>query len=85
MMQPAWYEEQSPGPGQQFVLEITQAFEQITEAPERFGPWLGSASVRRFPLKRFPYALLYEIRPDKVRILCARHHKRHPSYGSGRK
>ena len=79
-----WYEDQKEGLGDDFFLKLTQALNQISENPQRFGFWLESQSVRRAKLKRFPYAILYEIRPGKVRILCVRHNKRHPAFGRGR-
>ena len=51
---------------------------------EGHGFWLGSTTVCRAKLVRFPYAVLYEIRPGNVRILCVRDHKCHRAYGSDR-
>lgn len=79
-----WYEEQREGLGDDFFLKLNQALNLIAARPENFGFWLGSMTVRRAKLKRFPYAVLYEIRPGKVKILCLRHDKRHPRYGLDR-
>ena len=80
-----WYEEQRKGLGDDFFTQLSQVLMQIQKQPESFGFWLGSSAIRRFKLKRFPYDVLYEVRPDQVRILCLRHEKRHPSYGIGRR
>jgi len=80
-----WYEEQSSGLGDDFFTKLTVALDSVVARPEAHGLWLGSKTVRRVKLKRFPYAVLYEIRPDRIRVLCVRHDKRHPSYGVGRK
>ncbi len=79
-----WYEDRSNGLGDDFFTKLTTTLAIILANPERNGFWLGSKIVRRASLKRFPFAVLYEIRPGKVRILCVRHDKRHPSYGMGR-
>ena len=80
----AWYEEQRTGLGGEFFEGFTAALQQIQSHPERFGFWLESKFVRWLKMKRFPYAILFEIRPDRVRILCLRHEKRHPSFGLNR-
>jgi hypothetical protein len=40
--------------------------------------------VRRRLLRRFPYALLYKIKPDSIRILAVMNLRRRPSYWLGR-
>jgi toxin ParE1/3/4 len=79
-----WYEEAQAGLGDDFFAKLTAVLDVIAARPESHGFWLGSVTIRRAKLKRFPYAVLYEIRPDRVRILCVRHDKRHPAYGLGR-
>jgi plasmid stabilization system protein ParE len=79
-----WYEEQRAGLGDDLFAKLTGVLDEIAERPEGHAFWLGSGTIRRAKLKRFPYAVLYEIRPGKVRVLCVRHNKRHPAYGMGR-
>ena len=79
-----WYEEQREGLGDDFFAKLIGVLDVIAERPEGHGLWLGSRTVRRAKLKRFPYPILYDIRPGKVRVLCVRHDKRHPAYGMGR-
>lgn len=76
-----WYGEQSAGLGGAFFARLTDALNGVSEHPEKHSFWVGSKTLRRAKLKRFPYAVLYEIRPDRVRVLCLRHDKRHPGYG----
>lgn len=80
----AWYEEQSEGLGDDFFDQLQLTLARITEHPERFAFWLGSKIMRRAKLNRFPYDVIFEVRPDRVRVTCVRHEKRHPNYGSGR-
>lgn len=81
----AWYEDQNPGLGEAFLSAVLATLNQIQIRPDGFGFFLGSKTVRRSRLKRFPYDVLYEIRPDRIRILCLRHCKRRPSYGQRRR
>ena len=41
-------------------------------------------AVRRRLLRRFPYALLYKIKPDGIRVLAVMNLKRRPTYWIGR-
>jgi hypothetical protein len=79
-----WYEEQSEGLGDDFFVKFESALRAIQLNPSGNAFWLESTTVRRAKLKRFPYAVLYKAYPDKVRILCVRHDKKHPRYGMGR-
>ena len=79
-----WYEDRREGLGNDFFTKLSAALEQILSNPESHGFWLASKTIRRVRLKRFPYAVLYEIRPATIRILCVRHDKRRPNYGLAR-
>lgn len=37
--------------------------------------------MRRASLRKFPYLILYKIRPDTIRVSVVKHEKRHPKYG----
>lgn len=76
-----WYEDQSGGLGDDFFARFTDALTSVSKHPQKHSFWLGSKTLRRVKWKRFPYAILDEIHPDRVRILCLRHDKRHPGYG----
>lgn len=39
---------------------------------------------RIYPLRIFPYAVVYRPVNDGLRILVVRHHSRHPNHGQGR-
>jgi hypothetical protein len=40
--------------------------------------------VRRVVLRRFPYALIYAIKPQEILVLAVAHHSREPGYWHGR-
>jgi plasmid stabilization system protein ParE len=79
-----WYEDQSEGLGDDFFTKFESALKLIQANPTSHGFWFQSNTVRRSKLKRFPYAVLFEICPDRIRVLCLRHDKQHPRYGMAR-
>lgn len=62
--------------------EVAQFYERDTEYPEAARVVLGS--IRRRLLRRFPYAVLYRLYGDSVRILAVMNLKRRPVYWIGR-
>jgi plasmid stabilization system protein ParE len=77
-----YYELESPGLGAAFLSEVERSCNEITKYPAGGPVVLGS--VRRRLLRRFPYALLYSIYPDGVRVLAVMNLKRRPGYWIGR-
>jgi toxin ParE1/3/4 len=78
-----FYDIRSPGLGSVFVDEIEHAIRGISEFPEA-SP-LVCGRVRKRPIAKFPYSLIYSVRPDVIRILAVAHHKRRPFYWRGRR
>jgi plasmid stabilization system protein ParE len=77
-----YYEAESPGLGQSFIKEVERCLASIADHPEAGTTLRGS--VRRRLLRRFPYALLYKIKPPCIRILAVMNLKRRPTYWIGR-
>ncbi len=77
-----YYEGESPGLGQAFVTAVERCTDQIVRYPEAGLAIRGS--VRRRLVRRFPYALLYRVKPTAVRILAVMNLKRRPAYWVGR-
>ena len=73
-----YYEACEPGLGSDFLGEVERALAQIETNPEAFRR-IGRR-VRRKPLWRFPYNLVYAIYPDLIRIVAFAHQKRRPFY-----
>ena len=73
----AWYEEQEPGLGLQFLDEVDAALKAIREHPELFAVLQGT--VRRSILNRFPFGIHYVHRGDTISVLAVVHVARHPS------
>jgi toxin ParE1/3/4 len=77
-----YYAQDRPGLGEAFLAEVQRVTRLLAEKP------MAGTSVRedilRWRLRRFPYAIIYRIRTDHIRILAVAAHKRRPSYWSGR-
>ncbi len=74
-----WYSERSPAVGARFLLDLRHAFAAVAEAPTRWPPYL--IDTRRYPLHRFPYAVIYRVTPDgEARVLAVAHDRRRPGY-----
>jgi plasmid stabilization system protein ParE len=72
------YESCRPGLGEEFGLELEAAFQQILAHPLAW-PKL-DASLRRCQVRRFPYAVIYRVRPREIQILVVMHLHRRPGY-----
>ena len=79
----AWYEDRRNGLGLEMLSEVDHALAAIAEHPSLWPAWPGSdddLSIRRFLLPRFPFALAYVAREEKVVILAVAHLRRRPFY-----
>lgn len=64
--------------GSSFIAEFERSLEVLCTHP-----WLGSewrGKKRRFPLRRFPYSIIYQLRPDEIRVIALAHQSRKPGY-----
>ncbi len=77
-----YYEAERPGVGLAFLDEISRCLKSVTEFPEA-APIVRGA-IRKKLLRKFPYALLYSIKPWGIRILAVMNLKRRPFYWAGR-
>ena len=77
-----YYDLENPGLGSSFLEEVDRCLQSIEDHPEAGVILRGS--VRRRLLHRFPYALLYRIKPSGLRILAVMNLKRRPTSWVGR-
>lgn len=77
-----YYESESAGLGQAFITEVERSADEIVRYPEAGLVMRGS--IRRRLIRRFPYALLYRVKPTEIRILAVMNLKRRPAYWVGR-
>jgi plasmid stabilization system protein ParE len=78
-----FYDLESPGLGDVLLAEVEHALAQVEAFPEAAQPLRDG--VRRHLLHTFPYALLYSLRTDEVRILAVAHQRRRPFYWEDRR
>ena len=77
-----YYDLEEPGLGAAFLEEVDRCLQSIQAAPEVGAILRGT--VRRRLLRRFPYAILYRIKPSSIRILAVMNLGRRPTYWVGR-
>ena len=68
--------------GLMFVAEFERAAALLCAHPRIGAIWRGT--TRRFPLRRFPYNIIYQIKPEEIRIIAVAHQRRKPGYWWGR-
>jgi toxin ParE1/3/4 len=69
--------------GLAFIAESERSLGVLCSYP-RLGPvWRGT--TRRFPLRRFPYTIIDQTKPEEVRVIALAHQRRRPGYWRGRK
>lgn len=73
-----WYEEQAPGLGDAFLIEVLAAADRMSDFPEAWQPL--DEGVRRCRLSRFPYGLIYAIEDGDILVLAVAHLHREPDY-----
>ena len=81
-----WYETHRRGFGVEFLDAVDAAAARIAEAP-RIGslvPGISDQAIRRRPVRRFPYHVVYLELPDRLQILAIAHDRRRPGYWVGR-
>ncbi len=77
-----FYDLKAPGLGSAFLDEVERAIETISQHPEA-AP-LVRAGIRKKSILKFPYSLLYSVRPQEIRLLAVAHQKRRPFYWRSR-
>ena len=73
-----YYEVKNPGLGTQFLNAAERCERTVVEYPLAGSVVRGE--VRRCHFRGFPYAFLYSVKPQGVRILAVMHHRRRPMY-----
>jgi plasmid stabilization system protein ParE len=82
----AYYEENASDEiADTFFEELLAVIDEAAKNPKSYPYLVGSTSLRRVNLKRFPFHFLYEIRAGLLYLAVVRHHNRHPKFGMRRK
>jgi toxin ParE1/3/4 len=78
-----WYEERQAGLGQRYLEAIDSTFRQLLRYPHagvRTPLVATELNVRRVPVLRFPYSIVYVEMTDAIRVLAVVHDRRRPGY-----
>jgi len=75
----AYYEEQTPGLGLDFLFAVERAVAQIQENPH-FGARYKDTEFRNFVIRRFPYVIFYTEWEEAIWVVAVAHGKRRPDY-----
>lgn len=73
-----YYESCQSGLGRRFKLIVQSALQKVAETPFQYR--LIHTPFRRYLLPKFPYAIIFSIEPDHIRIIAVAHTKRKPGY-----
>jgi plasmid stabilization system protein ParE len=71
-----WYNEQLPGLGEEFLAEIEHALETVRVNPEAHRKL--HREFRRVLARRFPYAVFYAVRDERIVVFAILHTARDP-------
>ncbi|QFY91105.2 type II toxin-antitoxin system RelE/ParE family toxin [Magnetovirga frankeli] len=73
-----YYEQQMPGLGARFRLEVRDALVRLRYWP--LAAPIERGEIRRLLLSRFPYKLLYSIEANHAYVIALAHFHRRPDY-----
>jgi len=71
-----WYEEQLPGLGSDFLLNVDAALNAILRNPKQFP--VAHKNLRRTLIRRFPYQIFFILEKNRIVVLAVFHAKRSP-------
>jgi plasmid stabilization system protein ParE len=77
-----WYLRRSDSAALRFSEEFDRAVGLISESPQRWPS--GKHGTRKFPLRRFPFVILYREMLHVVQILAVAHFRRRPNFWKNR-
>ena len=72
------YDSERPGLGGEFLEEVRALTTRLLEFPES-GP-VTFRDVRRAGVRRFPFDIVYRVRPDALIVVAVMHQSRRPGY-----
>lgn len=72
-----WYERERTGLGEEFLTEVFTSVQTVLERPETF-PVL-HRQTRRALVRRFPYALFFQVVGERIVFVACFHVRRNPS------
>jgi plasmid stabilization system protein ParE len=77
-----FYDIACPNLGSVFIDEVQRTIGKISEFPDA-AP-VARGQIRKKPVAKFPYLVIYSVHSNEIRILAIAHQKRRPFYWRGR-
>ena len=75
-------EERAVGLGRELLTEVRRVLELLCDTPHIGQPL--DQDIRRFPLTRFPFAVIYRLKGDTLRVVGFAHRRQRPGFWLGR-
>lgn len=82
-----WYRERDQHAANRFIVSVDRAIRRAGQWPNAGLPvedTRSAVTIRRVPVGRFPYHVVYASVGDVVYVLAVAHHHRRPGYWAGR-
>ena len=79
-----WYETQRPGLGGEFFDAVAATLSLIQANPEIGMTISHDGQTRRVLVARFPYQVVYRLRPTEIVVVAIAHLKQRPGYWTSR-
>jgi plasmid stabilization system protein ParE len=82
-----WYEHRRAGLGLELLVEIRSAVQAVSSRPKAGSPIHGvdpALEVRRVPVRRFPYQVVYVVGAAGIVVIAVAHDRRRPTYWASR-
>jgi toxin ParE1/3/4 len=80
-----WYESRRSGLGGEFFDDVVATLSLIRDNPEIGTAISSDGRTRRALIPRFPYQVIYRLRPDAIVIVAVAHLRRRPGYWENRR
>jgi plasmid stabilization system protein ParE len=77
-----WYDERRSGVGARLVTAFEQTLERIARSPKGYQVAFGD--LRRAPLRKLPYGVIYRVTENEIIVVGFIHHRRNPTTWQGR-
>jgi plasmid stabilization system protein ParE len=73
-----WYDALRPELGERFALSVEAAVNDLTDDPLHFA--VVHRGRRRAGIRRFPYAIIFEVQEQQILVIACFHSKRNPKH-----
>ena len=74
----SFYQEKQPGLEQRFLEVLEDALRRIQRRPKMYQTIEGE--IRKCKLPRFPYGIIFRMKPEHIEIIAVMHLRRQPGY-----